>query len=84
LNKIDILKQLLKEDESFWKEIVKKYLINAHRIIVRGMPSIIKQEELANEENNRVQERKDKLGVEGLKKKAVELLNAKIECEVIL
>lgn len=41
-----------------------------------------KQEQLADEEKKRVQERKELLEEEGLKKKAVELLNAKIECEV--
>lgn len=46
------------------------------------MPSIKKQDELAAEEENRVQKRKDALGEEGLKQKAFELLSAKIECEV--
>lgn len=46
------------------------------------MPSIKKREQLADEEKKRVQERKESFGEDGLKKKAVELLNAKIECEV--
>jgi len=82
LNKINILKQLNNEGITFWKGILEKYFINSNRVIVRGIPSIKKQEELANEEKERVQERRKTLGEEGLKKKAVELLNAKVECEV--
>lgn len=63
---------------------MEKYFIKSHKVIVRGIPSIKKQEELAAEEKKRVQERKRTLGEEGLKKKAVELLNAKVECEVKL
>lgn len=82
MNTIDILDQLHKEHITFWKGILEKYFINGHKVIVRGMPSIKKQEELAIEEKARVQERKNTLGDEGLKKKAIELLNAKVECEV--
>jgi Zn-dependent M16 (insulinase) family peptidase len=84
LNKIKILNQLHEKQLIFWKEILEKYFIKSHKVIVRGMPSIKKQEELAAEEKERVQERKRTLGEEGLKKKAVELLNAKVECEVKL
>lgn len=64
--------------------MLNKYFVNGNRVVVRGVPSIKKQEELAAEEKKRVQERKDTLGEEGLKRKAVELLNAKVECEVII
>lgn len=77
-----MLEQLQKEEITYWKEILQKYFINSHKVIVRGMPSIKKQEELAAEEKDRVQERKIKLGDDGLKKKAIELLNAKVESEV--
>lgn len=66
----------------FWRGILEKYFINGHKVIVRGIPSIEKQKELAEEEEARVQERIKTLGEEGLKKKAIELLNAKVECEV--
>lgn len=70
------------EEIKFWTGILEKYFINSHRVIFRGMPSIKKQEELAAEEKKRVQNRKDTLGEDGLKKKAIELLQAKQECEV--
>lgn len=82
MNRINILTQLHNEEVLFWKGILQKYIINNHRVIVRGMPSMKKQEELASEEENRVQERKKTWGEVGLKKKAIELLNAKVECEV--
>lgn len=73
---------MYKKDIAFWKEILEKYFVKSHRIIVRGTPSIKKQEDLAAEEKERIQSRKETLGEEGLKKKALELLNAKIDCEV--
>lgn len=79
---INLLEQLHKEEITFWKEMLMTYFINSHKVIVRGMPSIKKQEELAAEEKDRVQKRKDTLGNDGLKKKAMELLNAKVQCEV--
>lgn len=82
MNRISILNQLYNEDLAFWKEILDKYFISSHRVIVRGMPSIKKQEELADEEKKRIEERKISLREIGLKTKAFELLTAKIECEV--
>lgn len=82
LNKMTMLDELQCKEIIFWKGILEKYFINCNRVIVRGIPSIKKQEELANEEKERVQERCKALGEEGLKIKAVELLNAKVECEV--
>lgn len=82
LNRINMLKKLHNEDITFWRRILEKYFINGHKVIVRGIPSIEKQKELASEEEERVQERIKILGKEGLKKKAIELLNAKVECEV--
>lgn len=66
----------------FWKDILEKYFINGPRVVVRGIPSIKKQEELAAEEKKRIQDRKEAMGEDGLKQKAFELLNAKKECEV--
>ncbi|XP_050536248.1 uncharacterized protein C05D11.1-like [Daktulosphaira vitifoliae] len=81
LNTISILNNLLKEDISFWKEILTDYFINNHNVVVRGIPSIKKRDELANEEIQRVSQRKKELGDEGLKLKAIELQNAKTESE---
>lgn len=82
LNRLSILKKLHNEELTFWRGILGKYFINSQKIIVRGIPSIEKQKELADEEEKRIQERIKTLGEEGLKKKAIELLNAKVESEV--
>ncbi|XP_050536251.1 uncharacterized protein C05D11.1-like [Daktulosphaira vitifoliae] len=81
LNRISTLNNLLREDISFWKEILNDYFLNNHKIVVRGVPSIKKKHELANEEIQRVSKRKNDLGDDGLKIKAIELQKAKTECE---
>ncbi|VVC45099.1 Peptidase M16, C-terminal,Metalloenzyme, LuxS/M16 peptidase-like,Peptidase M16, N-terminal [Cinara cedri] len=81
LNKITILNELQNKEITFWKNILQKYFIDGPKIVVEGMPSVIKQKELAKEENDRKESRIKILGEEGLKQKALELLNAKIECE---
>ncbi|XP_050535492.1 uncharacterized protein C05D11.1-like isoform X7 [Daktulosphaira vitifoliae] len=81
LNTNRIFNKLLSEDILFWKNILRDYLLNDHKVIVRGIPSIKKHNELANEEIQRVSQRKNDLGDDGLKLKANELLNAKTECE---
>ncbi|XP_050536252.1 uncharacterized protein C05D11.1-like [Daktulosphaira vitifoliae] len=81
LNRISTLNNLLREDISFWKEILIDYFLNNHKIVVRGVPSIKKKHELANEEIQRVSKRKNDLGDDGLKIKAIELQKAKTECE---
>ncbi|XP_050536250.1 uncharacterized protein C05D11.1-like isoform X2 [Daktulosphaira vitifoliae] len=81
LNTISILNNLLKEDISFWKEILTDYFINNHKVVVKGIPSIKKKDELANEEIQRVSQRKKELGDEGLKLKAIELQKAKTDSE---
>ncbi|XP_050540397.1 uncharacterized protein C05D11.1-like [Daktulosphaira vitifoliae] len=81
LNTKRIFNKLLSEDILFWKNILRDYLLNDHKVIVRGIPSIKKHNELANEEIQRVSQRKKDLGDDGLKLKANELLNAIKECE---
>ncbi|XP_050535489.1 uncharacterized protein C05D11.1-like isoform X4 [Daktulosphaira vitifoliae] len=81
LNTNRIFYQLLREDILYWKNILRDYLLNDYKVIVKGIPSIQKQHELANEEIRRVLQRKKDLGDDGLKLKAIELLNAKTECE---
>ncbi|XP_050528273.1 uncharacterized protein C05D11.1-like [Daktulosphaira vitifoliae] len=81
LNTIIILKKLISEDISFWKQILNDYFISNHKVVVRGIPSIKRQQDLANEEVQRVSQRKKDLGDDGLKLKSIKLLNAKTECE---
>ncbi|XP_050539361.1 uncharacterized protein LOC126904394 [Daktulosphaira vitifoliae] len=84
LNTKRIFNKLLSEDILFWKNILRDYLLNDHKVIVRGIPSIKKHNELANEEIQRVSQRKKDLGDDGLKLKANELLNAIKECELLI
>ncbi|XP_050435416.1 uncharacterized protein C05D11.1-like isoform X2 [Adelges cooleyi] len=81
LNRIRLLKQLYKEDILFWIEILETYFIDNKRVVARGSPSNKRRNDLAAEEHNRIAQRKAMLGEEGLKTKAIELLNAKNECE---
>lgn len=66
----------------FWKNLMKTYFINTHRVEVVGIPSIdVLQQQIA-EEGITIRERRELLGEEGLKQKVVELLNASKECQV--
>lgn len=78
------MKELQNKEITFWKDILQKYFIDGPKVAVIGMPSIVKQQELAIEESDRKEERIKTLREEGLKQKALELLNAKVECEVII
>ncbi|XP_011314165.1 uncharacterized protein C05D11.1 [Fopius arisanus] len=69
LNAIEILKKLAAEEESYWINLLKKYLIEAPMAVVNARPSVEKQKEIAEAEQQRFKDRKNTLGEEGLKQK---------------
>lgn len=82
LNTINDLKKLSNEPLSYWKNLLKRYLIDAPFGIVNAKPSIEKQKEIASNEVKRISERKIKLGKDGLEKKEIELQNAISQNEI--
>ncbi|XP_015108597.1 uncharacterized protein C05D11.1 [Diachasma alloeum] len=76
LNAIDTLKKLAVEPESYWINLLKKYLIDAPMAVVNARPSIEKQKEIADGEQKRFAERRQTLGEEGLKLKEKEIQEA--------
>lgn len=76
------MNELYSKDIHFWKGILNDYFINAHRVISRIIPSAQKTVDFIHETNRRFGERRQLLGDDGLKEKAIELLKAKEELMV--
>lgn len=57
---------MLLEPESYWKKLVKKYLLDAPSVTVRGKPSKSEQTKLTQMEENRIAKQIELLGTEGL------------------
>ncbi|XP_043275299.1 uncharacterized protein C05D11.1-like [Venturia canescens] len=76
LNQIEDFKKLAEEPESYWLNLMNRYLIEAPMVVINGIPSCEKQKELSDIEKKRVAKQIETLGKEGLEKKAQELQNA--------
>ncbi|XP_034934378.1 uncharacterized protein C05D11.1-like [Chelonus insularis] len=76
LNTIDHLKKLAQEPESYWLNLLKKYLIDAPMAVINATPSISTQKEMEEFEKKRIAERIKELGKEGLAKKEQEYQEA--------
>ncbi|XP_047987418.1 uncharacterized protein C05D11.1-like [Leguminivora glycinivorella] len=68
LNPQDALQELLNEGEEYWQGIMKKYFTDELVIIV-GSPSIKLQDQMAEEEKNRIEAQRKRLGESGLSTK---------------
>ncbi|KAL2732287.1 uncharacterized protein V1477_014528 [Vespula maculifrons] len=79
LNQVKEIKKLFEEPESYWLNLLKKYLIDTPVVIVKGIPSIEKRHQLMEEEKARVAKQIESLGKEGLQKKEKELQEAVIQ-----
>ncbi|KAI0734519.1 Metalloenzyme, LuxS/M16 peptidase-like protein [Fomitopsis betulina] len=62
-----------------WTDLLRKYYVDPHRVIVQGRPSAAMAERLKGDEQARIAAQKEKLGSEGLAKAAQELDAAKEE-----
>lgn len=65
--------------EEAWKKFVRSYISDAHHVSILGVPSARLSEKLKVDEAKRVEEQKEKLGPEGLKKMQEKLDAAKAE-----
>ncbi|KZW02722.1 hypothetical protein EXIGLDRAFT_732962 [Exidia glandulosa HHB12029] len=79
VNDIEQFDELSRWTEQQWKDLLKTYFIDAHRVVVRAKPSSALQEKLESDESARVEAQVKKLGPEGLKKLGEELGAAKEE-----
>lgn len=77
LDKITWYKELLEKPIDFWRDMIKTYVLDAHRVIINVRPSTEEAKRVSTENDERVKQRKEALGEEGLKKKAEELAEAK-------
>ena len=71
-----IFKELQKKDLKFWQDKLRKYFVDPHQVIVRGIPSDELTEKSREDEQKIIQERIDKFGVNGLKKRFEERAKA--------
>ena len=62
--------------------MIEKYLISAPSAFIQAIPSLEKLKETTETEQKRIEAQKKALGLEGLKQKEQELLNAKSNNEV--
>ncbi|XP_015601715.1 uncharacterized protein C05D11.1 [Cephus cinctus] len=81
LNEVEDLGKLSAEPESYWVNLIKKYLVDAPIVVVKGIPSIETQREMASLEKERIKNQIERLGEEGLKQKERELQEAIIHNE---
>ncbi|CAK9798548.1 Uncharacterized protein C05D11.1 [Anthophora plagiata] len=75
-NKIQVLKKLETEPNSYWLNLLKTYFLDAPFVIVKGIPNLEKRHELTEKEKNRVTKQIENLGNDGLKQKEKELQEA--------
>ncbi|XP_043257873.1 uncharacterized protein C05D11.1-like [Colletes gigas] len=75
-NQIRTLKQLRTEPEVYWLNLLKRYFLDSPLIIVKGIPSLKKRQELSEKELKRVAKQREDLGEEGLQQKGKELEEA--------
>ena len=65
--------------EDAWKKFIKTYISDAHHVSILGVPSAQLSEKMKVDEAKRVEEQKERLGPEGLKKMQEQLDAAKAE-----
>ncbi|XP_023020385.2 uncharacterized protein C05D11.1 isoform X1 [Leptinotarsa decemlineata] len=78
INPLTDLTKLLKEPQSFWLDILRKYLVENEYVAIQCVPSKEEQQKMAKEEKERVENQISSLTEEGLQKKG-ELLERAIE-----
>ncbi|KAJ8023724.1 hypothetical protein HOLleu_36243 [Holothuria leucospilota] len=62
-------KKLKTESVSFWINLLKKYFVEGHSVVIIGDPSNKLADDMAKEEKERVRKQQEALGEEGLKMK---------------
>lgn len=65
--------------EKQWKDFITKYISDAPRVSILGVPSARLSEKLKTDEANRIEQQKERLGPEGLKTMQEKLDKAKAE-----
>ena len=84
-----VMLSLCKEPETFWLDLLKKFLMDAPHILVTGEPSHDQSIQMADEEERRVAHKQASLGEDGLHAlaaklaAAIEKINTEIPTEVL-
>lgn len=72
------------EAEPYWLNLLKKYFLDSPFVLVKGIPSLEKRQELSEKETERVTKQIEDLGEEGLQRKEKELQEAITKNEVCI
>lgn len=67
---------LREQSEAYWVDLLKRYLLDGHSVVIRAYPSVEEQKRMAKEEADRIAAQREQLGSAGLEQKRAELLNA--------
>lgn len=76
LNIVEVLDKLVTENETYWINLLDKYLLKNKSATIRGRPSQAERQRLSDDEEKRVEKQRKDLGPEGLKKCEKELEDA--------
>ncbi|KJH48966.1 peptidase M16 inactive domain protein [Dictyocaulus viviparus] len=75
VNELELVRHLHLKPASFWSGLVSKYLANPHIAII-GVPSVKMVTEVADGEKVRLEQQREKLGVDGVKRCGEEIEKA--------
>ncbi|XP_017886890.1 uncharacterized protein C05D11.1-like [Ceratina calcarata] len=75
-NQVEDLKKLKTEPESYWLNLLKMYFLDSPFVMVKGIPSLEKRQELSEKEKNRIVKQIEDLGKDGLQQKEKDLQEA--------
>ncbi|GLH01355.1 Presequence protease, mitochondrial [Gryllus bimaculatus] len=81
LNQVEDLRIMENEPEEFWINLLKRYLVDAPSVTVRGIPSVEEQQAMAVGEKKRIEAQRNSLGTKGLEANGEKLKNATTENE---
>ncbi|KAF7347762.1 hypothetical protein MVEN_01533700 [Mycena venus] len=79
MDEINQFAEVRKWTSKQWTDLLQKYYIDSHSVVVRGKPSASLAKKLAADEKARIAAQVERLGPEGLKKAEKELEEAKAE-----
>ncbi|KAJ7254026.1 Metalloenzyme, LuxS/M16 peptidase-like protein [Mycena haematopus] len=79
MDEINQFAEVRKWTNKQWTDLLQKYYINSHSVVVRGKPSATLAKKLAADEKARIAAQVEQLGPEGLKKAEKEVEEAKAE-----
>ena len=73
LNSADQFRKMVEEPDTFWLKLIEDMMLKAPCVVVKGLPSKKLQEQMREQEEDRIKRQKEELGEQGLAKKQEDL-----------